>query len=428
MKNLHKGLRRLTGLFSVSGIIVFVLILQGIAASTCRAGGFSVLSIGVRRSGMMTVMSDADDPTAVFHNPACLADQEGTELYLYNKYVHVETTFRLRQENGELSEEVKPTLSDGLTPFIGISSDLGLERWHFGSALYLPNCYGAALPEDAVTRYHGHKALFLTGYYTLGASYELTGDISLGASCHFIYVYLNMERKYDLFQYNDPDQDYNIVIDADDSILSWSLGMRWQITDKMRFGIGFYPREDVEPEGDLDVEAPNGSTFIETDVTTSMLIPMSIRMGLSYWFTPRLQAAMDLNYWKYSDYKEQKVETGVDEFFGDFSSEKNYDDSYGIGLGLLFQRNARTQYLFGILRDWSPIPEEYYTLDSPNADAFLFSAGIQHDLGPRMQLGAAAVATIYDKVEVTDSKTSPPTDGKATAYAGELNLGLLYRF
>ncbi|MBN2055645.1 outer membrane protein transport protein [bacterium] len=413
--------------FLPSVLLLLVGMIQ-ILTGRVVAGGFSVLDIGMRRCTMMAVMADADEPAAIYHNPACLDDQNGTQLYMCTQMTHVETRVRMRQDDDSLSGIIDPELSDGAAPFIGMTSDFGLERWTFGTALYFPNLYGVALPEDAVSRYHVYRALFASGYLTTAASYHVSDSISIGASASYIYVYLMGKRKFDLLGAYDPDTDFDMSITSDEQTASWSLSLRYKPTRRMRLGIAYVPRTDLRLEGDLDVDYPNRTRMVHTDITTSMIIPASWRMGASYWLNDRWQVALDFNLWEYSDYDAQTIETGMDDLFGDQSTAKNYHDSYSVALGLQVQPSRAGAVMFGLLRDWSPIPTDYYSLDNPNTDNYSVSGGYRRILDSGNQFTIGGAMTYYEAVDVTESKTNPPTNAKGFGYSYELTAGYLYRF
>jgi len=408
--------------------MIFLGVLELQLTSAVFAGGFSVLDIGMTRSGMMAVMSNVDEPSAIYHNPACLTDQKGTQFYFFNLYTHIFTSLEMRNPDGTYSEKIRPSQADGIGPFLGLTSDLGLQRWTFGAALLFPNVYGAAFPEDAETRYHLVQGVFATGYLSFAASYAVNERLSLGGAYSLIYVRMIGERKYDMLGTRNPDSDMELRMDSDDLAMGWSLSLRYKPAPNWSIGFGYWPKTDLRLEGDLDVYLPGDVKFLSTYIHTSMLIPETYRGGVSYRFHPRWMAAVDVNYWKYSDYEWQKIETGMDDLFGDQSARKNYGDSISIGAGLRHTLSEKTSLSVGLLRDWSPIPPEYYMVDNPKTDYLALALAAFRNVGRGFRLEGGVVLSHYEGMDIRNSKTNPPTNARGDALAVELDFAILYRF
>ena len=112
--------------------------------------------------GMLAVVGKPDDLTAVFHNPAGLTLQSGTQFYFSLSNFILDLGLKMYDSDGKLrpfDHEITPKLSYGAIPFIGVSSDLGTERFRLAFALYAPNAYGASLPLTSPPRYHATQAL-----------------------------------------------------------------------------------------------------------------------------------------------------------------------------------------------------------------------------------------------------------------------------
>ena len=118
-----------------------------------RAGAFVVYFLGARgaratgRAGAF--VARADDLTAVFYNPAGLADLKGTLIQIgdrlsYNGYGYTRTP---TLDYG-MSSSSPPRVSfatvfnskkvQGLEPMLGVASKLGLRDWGFALAAYAP--------------------------------------------------------------------------------------------------------------------------------------------------------------------------------------------------------------------------------------------------------------------------------------------------
>jgi hypothetical protein len=194
------------------------------------AGGFHVTVIGVRRTAMLTNLADPDDGTAIFVNPAGLADQPGLRLQLASGVSIFNTDLRLQALDGARYPEINAGCGDphtdpscpwpidsegyyrshiqprsvvGVIPFLSASHDLGfldrsLSEVVVAAAVYAPGAYGAVLPHDAPTAYSVEEGLFVIGAASLGVGWRISPSLAIGASGSYNYRRLGYKQKLSL--------------------------------------------------------------------------------------------------------------------------------------------------------------------------------------------------------------------------------------
>ena len=192
------------------------------------AGGFHISILGARRTGMMTNIADPDDGTALFHNPAGLADQGGTRLHLGSGLTFLKSDFSLMaldpdrfpevnpkgcggeskepcpwpiDDEGYYEDSISPERYFGAIPYLGVSQGLGdffesLDGLTVSLAAYAPGAYGAFLPEDAPTAYFVTEGMFITAAVTAGVGWRIHDMVSVGLSASYNYLYLGYAQKF----------------------------------------------------------------------------------------------------------------------------------------------------------------------------------------------------------------------------------------
>ncbi len=164
-------------------------------ATPAVAGGFYVPEIGPRAAGMGGAMvAQAEDASAVFHNPAGLAGQTGTQVQLsLNLFLPGVTFFRrpVVDPNSPTGEEIRfdkveNTNSVLPAPYFGAASDLGTDDFAVGFAVYAP--FGAAIsyPETGSQRHvvtavdlkaiHVSPCPDANGHANLANEWKMTAD------------------------------------------------------------------------------------------------------------------------------------------------------------------------------------------------------------------------------------------------------------
>ncbi len=288
----------------IAGCLLALLLL--LAAAPAWAGGFHISILGVRRTGMMTNLANPDDTTALFHNPAALADQPGTRLHLSSGMTFLQSDFNLQAldearfpevnprdcgeegkdpclwpvgDDGYYEADIAPERYFGIIPYIGFSQGLeafsdDLEGITVSLAAYAPGAYGAFLPRDAPTAYYITDGLFVVASTTLGAGWRINDFIAVGANVSYNYMRLGYAQKYstaDLLTaagekpgtlevmaqrtLGDLLLDYTGV----DHGFGWGVGVLVNPTDWLAVGLGYSGWTSATFEGDVTLESLGSS-------------------------------------------------------------------------------------------------------------------------------------------------------------------------
>lgn len=219
-------------------VLAAVLLSLLLTPPLASAGGFHISILGVRRTGMMTNLANPDDVTALFHNPAGLADQPGTRLHVSSGITALQSNFRLQAldpqrfpevnpyskagvdgaaatcgkdgkaacpwpiaADGYYQADIAPTKYFGVVPYVGASQGLeafsdALKGVTVSLAAYAPGAYGAYLPKDAPTAYFVTEGLFVNAAVALGAGWRINRYVAVGANVSYNYLYLHYAQKF----------------------------------------------------------------------------------------------------------------------------------------------------------------------------------------------------------------------------------------
>src|SRR5271154_1140619 len=129
-------------------------------------GGFGIPEVGVRRTGMASIVGRPDDPSAMYHNPAGLVLADEWQLYISLGGSLLDAKFQLHswdQSDKFLGvsagadgyyNPVKPTRAFGVIPMAAATGPIWRHKLYGGIAAFVGNATGAEFPSTAVTRYH----------------------------------------------------------------------------------------------------------------------------------------------------------------------------------------------------------------------------------------------------------------------------------
>ena len=332
------------------------------------AGGFTITVIGTRRTGMVANMARPDDLTALFHNPAGLAEQPGLRFHASGSVTFLSTSFHLKAldpfrfpeinrpdcgqpgslpcwpigADGYYVDEIEPERTFGFLPYLGASTDLGLinPRWRdivVSAAIYAPDFFGGFFRDDAPSAYHFVEGFFLVLASTVGVGWRINRYLSVGASLSYHYMRLKFAQKMSLVdaltpagQPPDPTgeaaqallNDLKLDYSGKDHGLGWILGLLFHPTDDLSFGFSYNGATSARFEGGLTLTSlakrPPGSEQLEALFNTlgfkmpkgllvEMVIPHALFWGVNYRPTPWLEIGLDYRLWLYTLFKKQTL-------------------------------------------------------------------------------------------------------------------------
>lgn len=421
-------------------VLLAVMFLPSFLPGLSHAGGFSNADFGVRRMGMFATIARPDDGTAIFHNPAGLTLMEGTNFYHSQSWFFSTLRFRMYDSEGVLrpDHELKPDWSIGAIPFIGISSDFGLEKLRAGLAVYAPNAYGASLSDKEPTRYHATQVLFLASRATASVAWKFNEQFSLGANVNLIHVFLTATRYLNPFVLSNPDlrftddpeiiqQDHKLEIGGQDLTWSTDFGVLFRPVPTFRVGASFGGGSDVLLEGDVKLTDPSGVVTKATQ-KTRMVIPFSLSAGINWEFAPDFEFGADIRFWHYQVLQEQRSILSQPLLgMTEFNDPKNYGNSWNWCVGLLYHLSPKLELMMGYQEDYTPIPDQSYSLDNPSRDQKGVSIGARWQITPRVRVGLAFVENWFQLVDVQESLSTPPTNAKGYGANSEVGLDVTWR-
>jgi long-subunit fatty acid transport protein len=279
------------------------------AGGSARAGGFEIPDNGAQALGRgATFVAKADDGTAIYYNPAGLARQRGTRLYVGgNLFLH---SFEFQRSGAFPDDPNDPLTQWGQRPFPVVNNSAGpffapfvTASTDFASFDRLTVAIGAFGPPiianrtfplairtaPASSRYDFVQSRSTIVYPTASAAYRVTPWLDLGFSAHLVLASFDQTS----VSYADVGQCKNLEYQPCDSTstlvatatsFAGTIGALARPSANVAFGVSVRTPVSLEAQGvftpgkprTLDVPIGPGQAFLSTR------LPLIVRAGGRY--------------------------------------------------------------------------------------------------------------------------------------------------
>lgn len=391
-----------------------LLLLPGIALS----GG---VEHGSRAGGMGAPFAAiSDDPSAMAHNPAGLAGQEGTNVYIGATAMALSTEYTGTDGSTEKTED-----QIFYIPHMYFSTDLGTDTVAAGVGVFSPyGIGGRQWSRDWTGRYLSTKSE--TGTIIVNPSFavKISPLLSVGVGVDYLWAYAIDEKMLDQRPLGAGDGELDIKGDGDG--WGYNLGILLSFPNGFNIGAAYRSGIDITIEGDADVLniAPAvqplfGGTRFRTVARSTIDFPEIWSAGVSYRPSEKLLLGLDVDWFLWSSVHESRVDFEKEvpsAGFTDTVTEKDWKDIVTVKAGLEYMVRNNLALRFGYGYVQSPVPE--HTVDPANAhsDQHNFSTGIGYS-SEKLSLDMFYMAGFFEDRTV-DNNILDGTYENFTQYAG----------
>ena len=451
--------------FLRKGMVVLALLCSAGGAS---AGGFTIIEVGTKKTGMMTSVAKPDDLSGVFHNPAGIADLRGNRFLIYNGVAFVNAGARVKawpgsenyvdkpvDDEGYFQGTIKPTRTFGIMPMIVGSTDFGWAQgpvWALSA--YVPEFAGGFFPKAEPSRYVMIEGFLMSGATALTSAYRLPGSLSflsLGASLG-LRVFYQQGEAYQRFNLDDLGNGLDIYArrQGTDYRPLYNFGLTADLPRGLTVGMMFVGGTPVRIKGTITLSEPDDEiqplltsvdrslALLKTyDMTNELRMPHGLAVGLSWRALDSLELAADYRHWFYSSFKEQRMYHNIDVALvpgkpllaSPMVTPKDYGDSWTVSAGALARPlKIPLDLMAGWTYDHSPVPDHTLTMEQPFVDLTGFSVGSRYRVNQDWRVSLTYYHYWYLRDQVDNSILDPPQNiifqGTSDVVSFQLEYGI----
>lgn len=341
--------------------------------------GFRITDHGAEataRGGAFT--ATADNPSAIYHNPAGITQLTGTQILLNGYTIGLESSVNPATPGGDVdSSYVWQTVPDSYTVYHPKDSRIAL-----GLGFYSPFGFSLEYPDDSAFRTLGKKGAIQTFTANPVMAFKLTDSLSLGVGATLNYSRAKLTR--------------GIVTKGDEFHLEGSgfapgvtAGVFWEPSPKHAFGLQYFGPIGMEYSGHARVHIPKFTAQVpvapgvvlpikvpkvdtEEDADIKIQFPQTITLGYSYRPTPEWNFEVDVEWTDWDNLNTPTIHLSKNP---DVPLVFNYESSFLYEFGVTRKFAGGWSASAGYIYSENSVPNESFNPLVPDTNRHVFSAG-----------------------------------------------------
>jgi len=348
-----------------------------VAMQSARANGMRLVSQdGFATARGEAFVATADNPSAIYYNPAGLTQLDGWELRSGIYGLYFDPTYKPPASAANAGQTYRLERNYAAAPqsFVAFaSSELSLAG---GLGIYAP--YGADVtwPQDT-----GFRAVAISSKLTYirfnpTAALKFSDALSIGAG--LMVDYGDIELEQGLLRNEAPFRNY-FRFNGDGWDVAANLGVLWQPCEKIRFGATFRAGTQIEFEGETEFEQQPIIQSTRLPATAEFKFPWTAVVGLSYQPTPNWNLEFNADY---TDWTSLGTVTIKQLEPAPFPVRQNipvtlaWEASWIYSLGVTRYLDEGWRVSAGYVFNESSVPDDFYSPLAADLDRHFFTVGI----------------------------------------------------
>ncbi|SFV62090.1 Long-chain fatty acid transport protein [hydrothermal vent metagenome] len=215
-----------------------------------------------------------------------------------------------------------------------------------------------------------------------------------------------------------------------DSIdMGYNLALAYKPTKDWEFGLTYRSKVNLSVEGNAKLYIGNAKVY-DGGSSVTVPLPATINAAAAYTFSTKttvefLYERVNWSAYKSLDFNYASPITPILRPSFDDPIAKDWKDTNVYRLGITQQMDKYT-FMAGAVKDESPVPDSSLSFELPDSDSVSVSGGVRYQYSKNLNIGFAALYSMRDKRNVTNSNG---VDGEfSNANVLIMSVGLGYKF
>jgi len=364
-------------------ITFFALLFIGVQSA--QAGGFFIGEQGARAEGMGGAFTGvADDPSALWFNPAGIAFQEGISgtagldvILPNNRYTAAGTTYQAKKSTFVTPQGYLVYNTSALPVALGlaINTPFGLSTdWRNSGAPFTATANPALF--SATVTYSQIEML----NFNPSVAFKLNDKLSVAAGLSYYYVNkVNLNNQI-------------LLLNGDGDGFGGNVAILYK-DGPVGFGVSYRSRVKANISGRATGTGPLAAAG-STTASTSVTFPDMVNVGFSYQMSDSLLLSADVDWVNWKTFKSIDVvftPSALTVALGSTTSSipENWKATTAFRVGLEWAYASNMRARFGYVFDPTPIKDVDFSPRLPGNDRQLFNIGYGYDFNDKTTLDLA---------------------------------------
>lgn len=395
--------------------LLTLLVACSILASVSFAGGFQINEQGARAMSLAGAFTGlANDPSAIYFNPAGIVQLKGTKFYFGTTTITPLASFTYGEGDKARDYEMKGQL---FTPINFYVTQEITDKLFVGLGVNNPYGLGTKWDPSWLGRYLAVNTEIRTFFFTPVVAYKLFDNLAISVGASYVMADVTIERK--AANPNPTQQEPMIAMTGDASSFGFNAGLLYKVNDVLQLGLSYKsevkfdfsgtatstPATFTHPLLKINLPFPNG------DITAPLTTPQNLTLGLAYNPQKDLTVTADFQYVGWQSY--DKLEVTFATYDLDLNpangqqnvstAKRDYQNTYIARVGFEYNYSDNLSLRCGVLYDKNPVKTEYVDPTLPDSDRLGFNFGIGGKLTDKLGIDFAYMLLSFRDRKVTGS-------------------------
>ena len=355
MKNWFRG-----GLPAMLAVVTLAPLAQG--------AGFGLYEGSARGDALGgTLVGRADDPSAIYYNPAGIVQLPGDQLMAGVTLISPKTSVITTTPQGMIKTDSERDW--WYPPHVYYTHELNDKIW-LGAGLFSRFGLGTEFPENWPGRYNSYYASIQSLTFNPDVALKLGDQVAVAIGFDPTYFNIDLKRKVP-----NPSggQDLNMEMKGDAVGYGYNLGVRYTPADWLTLGLSYVSRVTENVDGTATLGGVGS-----TDASSTMRLPQELAFGITLKPEEKWSVEVGAVYTGWQTYDALSVDFKNPAVFGAYNSTtpKHWESVMRYQAGVEYAATKALTLRASYVYDEEPIPRETADYIVPGNDRQLFGVGV----------------------------------------------------
>ncbi len=369
-----------------SALSALIILLALTAPAQVFGNGFDIYEVSAKAVGLGgAFVAQADDPSAIFFNPAGIVQLEGTQISAGACAIMPTLTF---ESNGNPVMGTAPgqtwRTKDNtwvipnayITHRLNRNIAVGIGMFgHFGLGVEWPGDFEGRFSPGA------SKTVLKTISVSPVIAVKPSERFSIGFGPYLQYFNIQLNNKAFIALPSPPllpGRNLGQTVDAELNGTNWgwgyNIGIRVQLTDTLFFGASYISevRQNITDGTQTLTSSATGQSIARQDFSSSITLPAKLRTGLA-WISHPWAVEIGAEWTEWNKYSALRADFADGTFL---QSDKNWHNVWMYRLGVQYSLNKYVDLRAAFLYDESPVPSDAVDPLVPSGNRSVLCLGV----------------------------------------------------